>query len=172
MLRRIAFGALALTAGVGMMGIMTAGADEAAPQPTVAFNAAAVISSGMTAIVPITYKCSSTVSPANHLFVAVKQGPQVNDTTHTSSDFANSFLSTNWKSDSGPNALTCDGKQHNQMIVVKQQPGFDGVPLHTGPALVQLCLYDNVTGFSGYEPVGGFAPSYTMQTVVVGGGHR
>jgi hypothetical protein len=104
------------------------------------------------------------VSPANHLFVAVKQGPDVSPENPSSGPTMTSFLSTNWSSDQGPNALSCDGHRHVQQVVVKPQ-GYG--PLTDGPALVQICVYDNVTGMDGYEPVGGFAASYTMQRVVV-----
>jgi hypothetical protein len=57
---------------------------------------------------------------------------------------------------------------------VLKQPGFEpSVPrLHTGLALVQICVFDNVTQFSDFgEPLdGGFAGSYTMQQVLAGNG--
>lgn len=156
----LATAALALTAGPA-----TAGA-----APSVAFAGHLVAGPGA-ATVKITYTCSATDSPISHLFVAVKQGPNVS-TENTSSSFADTFFSTNWKSDSGPNALQCDGVQHTQTIVLKPQPGFDAAVkrLHAGTALVQICLFDNVTGFTEQgEPIGGgFAPSYTMETVHAG----
>jgi hypothetical protein len=43
--------------------------------------------------------------------------------------------------------------------------------LHSGPALVQLCLYDNVTQFGDEGPLdGGMALDYTMQDVHAGNG--
>ena len=158
-------------------GLVTAGMTSASATvgPTASF--AGVLTGGPGAVnVLINYSCSADVSPLNHLFVAVKQGPEVNNTDHTSSQYANTFYSTNWKSDSGPNALICDGAQHTQNIVLKPQPADFGwtpiVPrLSAGPALVQICVYDNVTGFTDQgEPIGGFAPSYTMENVQAGKG--
>jgi hypothetical protein len=106
--------------------------------------------------------------------VGVKQGPDVNLENGTHSNSAATFYSTNWKSDAGPNALVCDGVEHTQTIVLKPQPGFEAsVPrLHSGSALVQICVFDNVTAFSPEgEPLdGGFAGSYTMQQVQAGHG--
>jgi hypothetical protein len=143
------------------------------PQPNAAYAGSVIAGPGAT-VVKITYTCSSAASPINHLFVAVKQGPDVNTTDQSSSQFAQTFYSTNWKSDSGPNALNCDGVEHTQAIVLKPQPGFaPSVPrLHSGLALVQICVYDNVTQFGEFgEPLdGGFAPSYTMEQVHAGNG--
>lgn len=143
------------------------------PQPAASYGDSLVAGPGAT-VVAIDYTCSSDASPLHHLFVAVKQGPDVNATDHTSSQYAQTFYSTNWKSDSGPNALNCDGVAHTQQIVLKPQPGFDpSVPrLHSGPAMVQICVYDNVTQFSDQgEPLdGGFAGSYTMEQVHAGNG--
>jgi hypothetical protein len=142
-------------------------------QPSASYGGSLIAGPGAT-VVTIDYTCSSDASPVHHLFVAVKQGPDVNATTHTSSQYAQTFYSTNWKSDSGPNALNCDGVAHTQDIVLKPQPGFEpSVPrLHSGPALVQICVFDNVTQFSDEgEPLdGGFAGSYTMQQVQAGNG--
>jgi hypothetical protein len=161
----LAMAALALSAGPA------AATETPAPSPAAAFAGHLVAGPGATTVA-IRYTCTSTDSPVAHLFVAVKQGPNVN-LDNTSSPSADTFYSTNWRSDAGPNALVCDGVEHTQTIVLKPQPGFEAsVPrLHSGPALVQICVFDNVTGFSGGEPVGGgFAPSYTMQQVQAGHG--
>ena len=44
--------------------------------------------------------------------------------------------------------------------------------LHAGAALVQICVFDNVTQFSDQgEPLdGGIVPSYTMEQVHAGNG--
>jgi hypothetical protein len=141
-----------------------AGAATTPPQPTVAYLGGAVVSNGTTATVRLAYTCSSEASPLNHLFVAVKQGPGISPSTPSSGPTTTAFLSTNWSSDAGPNALTCDGRRHVQKVVLQQQ-GYG--PLVTGSALVQICLYDNVTDFSSEEPDGGFDASYTMERVVV-----
>ena len=144
-----------------------------APQPSAAYPGGVVVArdGGNTATVRVAYTCTADVSPANHLFVAVKQGPNVSPTSASSDETTTAFLSTNWNSDVAPNALTCDGRRHVQNIVLQPQPGTDYGPLTSGPALVQICVYDNVTGFDGFEPIGGFASSYTMERVVVTGAH-
>jgi hypothetical protein len=134
-------------------------------QPTAAYAGGAVVSNGTTATVRVVYTCTSSAPHDNHLFVAVKQGPDISPSTPSSSSTTTAFLSTNWSVDAGPNALVCDGKRHLQKVELQQQ-GYG--PLTTGPALVQICVYDNVTGFSDNgEPIGGFAASYTMEKVVV-----
>jgi hypothetical protein len=167
----------AVVLGTGMVaaGTATASADTP-PQPSVAY--AGLLTGGPGAVnVRISYTCYSNIGPINHLFVAVKQGPLVDTDEHSSSEFANTFYSTNWNSDSGPNALTCDGARHTQNIVLKPQPAAFGwtpiVPrLSAGPALVQLCIFDNATTV---DPVdgpnfAGFNLNYTMQNVKAGKG--
>jgi hypothetical protein len=165
---RSAVVAAAAAAAVAVPFAGTASADVPAPQPSAAYAGGAVVSNGETAVVRVAYTCTSTVSLMNHLFVAVKQGPNVSpDNSSSAAGDVTTFLSTNWSSDQGPNALTCDGKRHVQQIVLEPQPGF-GVALAKGDVLVQICLYDNVTGLNDdEEPVGGFAPSYTMQRAVI-----
>jgi hypothetical protein len=148
--------------------VAAADAQTTAPEPTAAYAGGALVSNGTTATVRIVYTCTTQVTLANHLFVAVKQGPGVSPQNPSSSPTMTAFLSTNWRSDQGSNALVCDGKRHLQKIELQQQPRFTGGPLATGPALVQICVYDNITGASeNGEPVGGFASSYTMEKVVV-----
>lgn len=146
---------------------------DAAPEPSAAFAGHLVAGPGATTV-KITYTCSSTESPMSHLYIGVKQGPDVNE-TNSSSQYAKTFYSTNWKSDSGPNALNCDGTQHTQTVILKPQPGFDAaVPrLQAGPALVQLCVFDNVTEFdqeTGEPMNGGFGFDYSMHDVRAGNG--
>jgi hypothetical protein len=168
---------LAVGATIGAAAVLVAGAPSASAEgtgPSVAFAGHLVAGPGATTV-RITYTCNDGPGAFDHLFVAVKQGPQVDTDAHSSSQYADTFYSTNWKSDAGPNALNCDGVQHTQMIVLKPQPGFTPrVPrLHTGPALVQLCLFDNVTAVGDEGPLdGGFAPSYTMEQVHAGKGAR
>jgi hypothetical protein len=159
----LATAALAVSSGPAM---------AEAPQPTAAFAGHLVAGPGA-ATVKISYTCTATDAPISHLFVAVKQGPNVS-VENSSSQYADTFFSTNWKSDKGPNALRCDGVQHKQTIVLKPQPGFDAAVkrLHSGAALVQICVYDNVTAFGEEGPVdGGFAASYTMENVKAGKHH-
>lgn len=143
-----------------------------APQPTAAFAGHLVAGPGATTV-KISYSCTNTTGPISHLYVGVKQGPKVNTGEGSTSASADTFYSTNWKSDKGPNKLNCDGKTHKQTVVLKPQPGFEAAVkrLHRGPALVQICVYDNVTEFGEHGPVdGGFAFSYTMENVRAGRG--
>ena len=156
-------------AGVALLGFGGAAfaSGTSTSDPSAAFPGGIVVGygGGNDAIVPVAYRCTTKVTPLNHLFVAVKEGPNVSPQNPSSDPTTTAFLSTNWNSDSGPNALNCDGRRHIQLIVVKPQ-GFG--PLKSGRALVQICVYDNVTGFTPEgEPIGGFAPSYTMQSVFV-----
>jgi hypothetical protein len=165
---------LSALAAAAAFAVGTAPAQAQAPLPTASFAGHLVAGPGATTV-RIGYTCRTTDGPLSHLFVAVKQGPSVDTDEHSSSDWAQTFYSTNWKSDSGPNALHCDGVHHDQTIVLKPQPGF--VPtvkrLHTGPALVQICVFDNVTAFGKEGPVdGGFGFSYTMEQVHAGNGGR
>ena len=170
MIRQLATG-VAVAAALALTPAAPAYADV--PQPSAAF-VGAIVASGDTAYVMIRYTCTSVVTPGNHLFVAVKQGPDVNTTNQSGSAFAQSFYSTNWMSDEGPNALTCDGKSRTQRVVVKPDiywaPHHPGAPaLSSGTALAQICVFDNITAIVNGEPVGGFAPSYTMERVIAAG---
>jgi hypothetical protein len=166
MLKKLLFGMTA--AGAGMLALGGVAFAAGAPQPSAAYQSGAVVArtGGSSAVVRVAYSCTTGVSPVNHLFVAVKQGPNESPQNPTADDSTTAFLSTNWNADNGPNALNCDGQRHLQQIVVKPQPGTNYGPLTDGPALVQICLYDNITSFDPY-PVGGFASSYTMEHVVV-----
>jgi hypothetical protein len=165
-------GKAALVGGAALaalMGTTTPAAAVTAPAPTAAYVGPVLATPGGVVTLKISYTCTSVVSPANHMFIAVKQGATVNTTDHSSSQYADAFYSTNWKSDAGPNALTCNGQPQLQTVVLKTQPAEFGwtekAPLHSGQALVQVCVYDNITGFVNGEPVGGSATPYTMQTI-------
>jgi len=146
----------------------TAATADVAPQPTAAFAGHLVAGPGATTV-KISYSCTTSAdAPISHLYVGVKQGPHVNTEEGSTSASADTFYSTNWKSDKGPNALRCDGAHHTQTLVLKPQPGFHAaVPrLHKGLALVQVCVFDNATEFGEEGPAdGGFAFSYTMERV-------
>ena len=110
-------------------------------QPTVVAHADG------TATVHVHYTCWGG-SVGTHAFIGVKQGPDVNATDHTSSQFAETFYSTNWNADGPGNALTCDGKQQNQQFTVKPDPFFAlGNPtapaLSRGTAFIQVCVFDS-----------------------------
>jgi hypothetical protein len=163
--------ALVATTAAGATIVPGAGAAfaDSAPQPSAAYPGGAVVGgdAGYTAVVRIAYTCTTDVTPGNHLFVALKEGPNISPEQPTADNSTTAFLSTNWNTDSGPNALNCDGKRHVQQIHLQPQPGTVYGPLVNGPALVQICVYDNITGMNGHEPTGGYAGSYTIQRVVV-----
>ncbi len=117
-----------------------------------------------TAIVRATYQCWGG-NAHTHLFIAVKQGPRVNATTHTSSDYARTFYSTNWNSDGPGLSLNCDGQVHKRAFLLKPQPGFvQRQVLLTGPAFVQFCLFDSTN--TGENDPNGFAFDYSMRQVI------
>lgn len=118
-----------------------------------------------TAIVRATYQCWGG-NAHTHLFIAVKQGPRVNATTHTSSDFARAFYSTNYDSDGPSLSLNCNGVAHKRAFVLEPQPGFEQkAPLRNGPAFVQFCLFDSTN--TGENDPNGFAFDYSMRQVEI-----
>jgi len=120
-----------------------------------------------TATVHAQYTCYGG-NEGTHVYIGVKQGPEVNATDHTSSQYAETFYSTNWNSDSGSNALHCDGHKHNQTFTVKPDPYWakaDGAPaLSSGTAFVQFCIFDSHN--QGEMDPTGFAFDYSMRKVV------
>ncbi len=120
-----------------------------------------------TAIVRGRYKCYGGNS-ATHLYIGVKQGPRVNATTHTSSEFARAFYSTNWNADGPGLSLNCDGHSHKQAFLLKPQPGFEQKQiLRNGPAFVQFCIFDST--WTPQNDPSGFAFDYSMRTIVRNG---
>ena len=120
-----------------------------------------------TATVHAQYTCYGG-NEGTHVYIGVKQGPLVNATDHTSSQYAETFYSTNWNSDSGVNALHCDGHKHNQTFVLQPDPywaGAAGAPLlSSGIAFVQFCVFDSHN--TGETDPTGFAFDYSMRKVV------
>lgn len=120
-----------------------------------------------TASVHVQYTCYGG-NEGTHVYIGVKQGPDVNATDHTSSAYAQTFYSTNWNPDSGVNALVCDGMRHNQLFVVKPDPYFwnrDNAPaLSSGEAFIQVCIFDSHN--TGEMDPTGFAFDYSMRKVV------
>jgi hypothetical protein len=120
------------------------------------------------AVVHAKYQCSGG-SVGTHLFIAVKQGPEVNATDHTSSQYAQTFYSTNYNADGPGLSLVCDGRDHNAQFVVKPDPYFwnkdDAPPLQSGKAFVQFCMFDSTN--AGENDPNGFAFDYSMRKVVV-----
>ncbi|MCU1603365.1 MAG: hypothetical protein JWO22_4074 [Frankiales bacterium] len=126
-------------------------------------------SGAVSAVVHASYTCSGG-SPT-HLYIGLKQGPLVNTTDHSTSEFSDTFFSTNWNPDGPGLSLSCDGKKHNQQFLVKPDPYFapghpSAPPLHAGQALVQFCLFDSTN--TGEDDPNGFAFDYSMKKVVLG----
>src|SRR4051794_1237132 len=70
--------AAAVMAASAFAVVAPAGAVTATPpQPTVSYQGGAVVAHGNNVSLHITYRCTSIVSTANHLFAAVKEGPNV-----------------------------------------------------------------------------------------------
>jgi hypothetical protein len=101
-----------------------------------------------TAVVTGQWRCSG--GGYAHLWVSVKQGPDVNDSTQTSSDYAKSWYDSNYKfaDPATPEGMTvaCDGKEHTESFTVRRVmttpwgTRFNSAALKTGPAYVQFCV--------------------------------
>ncbi|MDT4938782.1 MAG: hypothetical protein QOG80_2453 [Pseudonocardiales bacterium] len=163
-------------ATVGLVATMTGTAAAAKPtsgyqNPVVNWIQPTVIAqSDGTAIVHAHYTCFGG-NLGTHLFIAVKQGPEINATDHTSSQYANTFYSTNWNSDGPGDSLNCNGVQQNALFVLQPDPywqnaGNNPPPLAAGPAFVQFCLFDSTSSQDDLSH--GFAADYSMRKVVLG----
>jgi hypothetical protein len=130
-------------------------------QPTI------VAHSDGTATVHFKYTCFGG-NVGTHVYLGVKQGADINATDHTSSQFADTFLSTNWNADGPGLALNCNGRKQNAKFVVKPDPFFwnaaDAPDLSAGTAFVQVCIFDSTN--QGENDPGGFAFDYSMRKVV------
>jgi hypothetical protein len=125
-----------------------------------------------TAVVHAKYRCYGG-DEGTHLYIGVKQGPEVNATDHTSSQYAQTFYSTNWNADGPGLSLTCDGASHNTSFVLKPDAWFwnaENAPaLSSGEAFVQFCVFDS-TAVGEADLSQGFAFDYSMRKVVVNRG--
>lgn len=155
------------TAGLAAAATVSAATATAAPyQPPVVQWVGDVVQAPVgthTAIVRAQYRCFG--GEPTHLYIGLKQGPRVNDTTHTTSDYARAFYSTNYNADGPSLSLNCDGQSHKRAFTLRPQPGFEQkAPLRDGPAFVQFCIFDSTnSGAEGDE--NGFAFDYSMKTV-------
>ena len=165
----------ALLAATALAAIAAAPAVAARPstgyhQPLVNFVQPTIVAHGDgSATVHVQYTCWGG-STGTHAYIGVKQGPEVNATDHTSSQFAETFYSTNWSADAGVNALTCDGTRQNQFFEVQPDPFFamakpDAPLLSSGRAFVQVCIFDSTN--TGEMDPNGFVFDYSMRRVVV-----
>jgi hypothetical protein len=160
-------------------GLLIAGNTGAVAKPQPAYQPPSVewvspvvhaLAADGSAVVHGKYRCYGG-NVGTHLYIGVKQGPEVNATDHTSSQYARTFYSTNWNADGPGLSLNCDGVSHNASFVVKPDPYFamghpDAPKLSTGPAFVQFCLFDS-TAVGESDPSRGFAFDYSMRKVVV-----
>ena len=117
--------------------------------------------------VHVHYTCSGG-NVGTHLFIGVKQGPEVESGLACSSQFADTFYSTNWNSDGPGLSLDCNGRKQNATFLVKPDPFFwnaaDAPPLSAGTAFVQVCVFDSTN--TGEIDTNGFAFDYSMRKVV------
>ena len=165
--------AASLLAAVALVALFAAPVAAAKPsstyqQPVVGWVQPTIIAhADGTATVHTKYTCFGG-NARTHLYIGLKQGPEVNATDHTSSGFAETFYSTNWNSDSGSNALVCDGHKHNQTFTVKPDPYFwnaaNAPLLSSGQAFVQFCIFDSTN--TGEGDPNGFGFDYSMRKVV------
>jgi hypothetical protein len=159
---------------VATSGSATATRPSSGYQPPVVERVSPVVhalADSSVAVVHAKYHCSGG-NVGTHLFIGVKQGPEVNATDHTSSQFAETFYSTNWNSDGPGLRLNCDGRSHNSSFVVQPDPYFwnaeNAPPLNPGRVFVQFCMFDNTN--QGENDPSGFAFDYSMKKVVVNRG--
>jgi hypothetical protein len=120
-----------------------------------------------TATVHFKYTCSGG-NAGTHVYIGVKQGPEINATDHTSSQYADTFYSTNWNSDGPGLALICNGRTQNAKFLVKPDPYFwnaaNAPALSAGQAFIQVCIFDSTN--QGEMDPNGFAFDYSMRKVV------
>jgi hypothetical protein len=139
-------------------------------EPTVQSISTTVLASSADsgfALVQARYRCYGG-DTGTHLFIAVKQGPDVSPVNPSSSPSMTGFYSTNYKSDGPGMSLHCDGASHSQVFRLKNDPYWlkaqQNLPLTSGPALVQFCLFDSTSTENSDT---GFVFDYEMKTVRV-----
>jgi hypothetical protein len=121
-----------------------------------------------TATIHVHYTCFGG-NVGTHLFIGVKQGPEINATDHTASQYADTFYSTNWNSDGPGLSLNCNGRMQNALFTLKPDPYFAFVApaaplLSSGTAFVQVCIFDSTN--TGETDPNGFGFDYSMRMVV------
>jgi hypothetical protein len=170
-----------IAAALTSAGLMIAGVGSAnAAKPATSYQPPVVewvspvvhaLADSGSAVVHAKYQCFGG-NVGTHLFIAVKQGPDVNATDHTSSQFAQTFYSTNYNSDGPGLSLVCDGRDHNKSFVLQPDPYFwnaqNAPALSSGQAFVQFCLFDSTATEDNLDH--GFAFDYSMRKVVVNRG--
>ena len=99
-----------------------------------------------------------------HLGASIKQGPDINGTTQTSSQYAVSWYDTNYVFGQKEEGLTvpCDGAWHTEEFELRRVDTswagwFDGTALVPGQAWVQFCLvpseHDDGSSFNEFKNV-------------------
>jgi hypothetical protein len=161
---------LTLLSGGLVAAAPSAGAVDYAP-PRVYSIAPIVTAGDGTAYVTATYQCYGGEGGGSHLYIGLKQGPKVNATNHSTSDWSTTFYSTNWNIFvNGGLVATCDGTKRTDTFELHPDPFWahagDAPDLRTRAALVQFCLFDSHN--SGAEDdTTGFAWKYQMRGVLV-----
>ena len=152
---------LALVA-LGTAGVDAAPATYADPQVAWTGSNVHVSPDGSKAYILGKYRCYGG-RVGTHLWVSVKQGPNLSEPDHTSSSDAEAWYDTNWNFEQDPAGLTvdCDGHWHVTRYTLKQVFGT----LHDGPAFVQFCLFDNTSTDENFPQ--GFVFDYSWKTVRV-----
>jgi hypothetical protein len=117
---------------------------------------------GSKAFVVGKYRCYGGRS-GSHLWVSVKQGPDLQEPDQTGSSYADAWYDTNCNFENSEAGLTvdCDGHWHVARITMKQVFG----ELTDGPGYVQFCLFDNTSTETNFPQ--GFAQDYGFRTVRV-----
>jgi hypothetical protein len=143
------------------LGSPALGKPATAGSPEVAWTGANihVSPSGDEAYILGKYRCWGG-REGTHLWVSVKQGPNVSEPDHTSSSDADAWFDTNWNFENSEAGLTvdCDGHWHVTRYTLKREFG----DLTDGTAFVQFCLFDS----SGSEETG-FMFDYSWKPVRV-----
>jgi hypothetical protein len=160
---------LAAAAGVAAL-VALSGPAGAAPAtyapPQVAWTGHNVNVSpdGSSAYINGKYRCYGGRT-GTHLWVSVKQGPNLSEPDHTGSSYADAWYDTNWNFGVDPAGLTvaCDGHWHTTRYQLKQEFGT----LKDGPAYIQFCLFDNTANDDNFPQ--GFAFDYSWKSVHVPG---
>ncbi len=130
--------------------------------PQVAWTGKNVILSqdGSAAYVLGKYRCWGGRT-GTHLWVSVKQGPNLSEPDHTGSGDADAWYDTNWNFENSEAGLTvnCNGHWHVTRYLLKPEFG----QLHRGKAYVQFCLFDSTGNEENFPQ--GFAYDYSWKQV-------
>jgi hypothetical protein len=161
--RRAAAASAVVVASIAMTaGPVSAATTYAEPQVAWVNQNVHVAPDGSAAYVVGKYKCYGGRT-GTHLWVSVKQGPNVVAPDHTSSSDADAWYDTNWNFQNSEAGLTvdCDGQWHVERVTLKQEFG----ELKDGTAWVQWCLFDSTSSEENFPK--GFGYNYGYRDVRV-----